>query len=107
MKNLKEIAILVKEEFNNPKLLKNEKYAGLCIVIMTLVHNKITTVDEVNQLSDVIDFELNKRTKIYLFGSGDKFRKQEHTNNNSDRAYIWKPFVTTARNKFLDKIITQ
>ena len=100
MKSIKEIAVLVKKEFNGFDSI-GESYSGLCCALGSVE----VSIKEYESFRKVLDEELLTKKFGYTYDRLDTFRKERINKDYTDSYFIWKPYSKTQRNKFLDKLI--
>ena len=104
MKDIKEILVLVKEEFNNPMLLGEEEYYYncLCDVITLLRKNNIISDEELFLFDDYWD-NYSKTHKVFYGINDEKILSKDRDSSNS--YYGWPEGLKKGRNRWLNKHI--
>ena len=105
MKSIKQIAVLVKDKFNDD----DYEFSGLCGVICRLSTTSKISNDEYKLFNNLLKNELINRNTGYRYREADDsnngFYQTDVNDNNKENCFIWKPYVTVGRNRFLNKLI--
>lgn len=105
MRTIKEIAIVIKEEYLNPiYVAPASSYSGLCEVINQLCIHDVINRDERNVFRDILSQKFNN--KLFCWNYGSVFPKTTKKREFST-CFIWYPNIMKPRLNFLNDIINE